>query len=115
MMFRILLLVAFSVVLLSAQSTNWKISIVILGTTHTLDTMSSWNQYEANPLARSAIGIFSPAKGIALKTGIVVGTMLFQRYILKRHPKVSRAFAIQNYCIAGMIGGIAVRNWKVRE
>lgn len=114
-MIRVLLLLAVATMQLPAQSTNWKISIAVLGTTHTLDTVSSWNQYEANPLARNSAGRFSPAKGISLKTGIVLGTVLFQRYLLKRYPKADRAFAIQNYCAAGVIGGIAVRNWKVRE
>ena len=100
---------------LKAQGTQWKVSVAILGTIQAMDIASSWNQYEANPLARNQQGRFSPAKAIPIKAGIVLGTVLLQKYILKRYPKEQKYFVGANVVTSVIMGSITVRNWKVRD
>lgn len=77
-----------------------------------LDAASSWGGYEANPFLGR--GHRFGWRSVAIKGGIACGSMLFQRYVLRRHPQHKRTLAIANYAVAGATTGIAVRNWRAR-
>lgn len=79
------------------------------------DIHSSLGGYETNPLARSSDGQFSPAKGIALKSGIVAGTLILQRVLIRRYPTSQKGLAIVNFGCAGAMGVVARHNYTMKE
>lgn len=76
------------------------------------DASSSWGKYEGNPFLRSNSGHFGWT-GVAIKSGIVGGVLLGQRYILRRHPDQIRRSTWMNFAMSGVFTGVAVRNWQL--
>ena len=111
---RILALLLLASIPVSAGS--WRLSLVVLGTAHAVDIHSSLGKMEANPLLRGPDGRFRTGRGIALKSAVVAGIALGQ-WALQRHGRrgLRKPFAVINYAAAIGIGGVAVRNYRVRE
>lgn len=86
-------------------------SVAALTAAHVADTHSSWGKYEANPLLRSSDGRFG-LRGAAVKSGIAAGNLTVQTLILRKWPKARKAAAIINFAAAGVIVGIAARNYR---
>lgn len=76
------------------------------------DAASSWGKYEGNPFLRSSTGHFGWG-GIAIKSGIVAGTLVGQRFLLKRHPEQAKRSAWMNFMMSGVFTGVAVRNSRL--
>ena len=86
-------------------------SVATLTAAHVADMHSSWGKYEANPLLRSADGRFG-MKGVAVKSSIAAGNLTVQTLLLRKWPKARKAAAITNFVVAGVVIGIAVRNYR---
>jgi hypothetical protein len=100
----------------SAEETRknklWKISLAVLAATSIADASTSWNRPEANPLLQGSNGRFS-SRGIALKGAIVGSTMLGQYLLVRKQPSASRTAAYTNFAISGLLGGVAIYNYRL--
>ena len=90
----------------------WKFSVVALAGGSALDSASSWQQYEANPLLRGADGRFGD-RGLVIKSGVVIGLVAIQYIVVRRCPKAAKIFAVVNFSMGATYTGVAVRNWRM--
>ena len=90
---------------------NYVVSVAALTAAHVADTHSSWGREELHPLLRSADGRFG-VKGLAVKSSLVAGHLTVQTLILRKWPQARRAAAVLNFALAGIVGVIAVRNYR---
>lgn len=92
-------------------STKWKMSVVTLLVTSSLDTLSSWNQQEANPiLGKGTFGL----RQATLKGGITGGAVLTEWLWLRRHPKDAKVLSFVNFSASGVTLGVSIHNWRLR-
>src|SRR3989304_2000662 len=94
--------------------TLYPVSVGTLIAAHTADIHSSWGKLEVNPLLRSIDGRFR-IKGVAIKSGIVMGNLTGQTLILRRWPKARKIATLVNFISVGVVGGVAIRNYTVRK
>ena len=95
----------------------WLASTIALVGSHVFDSATSMGRPETNPLlARGPQAQFSLGS-VAIKGGIVGGSLLAQRLVLRHHPgsKVTRAATIANFATAGVLSGTGVHNLKLRK
>ena len=86
-------------------------SVATVTAAQTLDAHSSWGKYEANPLLRSPDGRFG-VRGVAVKSGIVAGSLTVQVLLLRKWPKARKVATITNFVLSGVMVGIAARNYR---
>jgi hypothetical protein len=101
----------------SARGRNlWKVSLGALAAAHVLDIQSSWGKRELNPNLAGSAGTFG-TRGTALKVGMQSGLVMVECLVLRRASgaKPHRALAVLNFVAAGVIGGVAARNYGVRS
>lgn len=89
----------------------WRWSAAALTVGGTLDIVSSYGKVELNPLWRSSNGRFG-MRGTALRTGVIGGTLLLQRPLL-RNPSNRRSITVANFVVGGLLTGLAVRNFGI--
>lgn len=83
----------------------YKISVGALLLGHALDSSSSFNHRELNPILATN-GRFA-GRGIAIKSGAIAVTLV----ALRKHRGAS---TVVNFAAGGLLSGIAVRNWRIR-
>ena len=86
-------------------------SVTTFAAAQVLDVHSAWRKYEANPLLRSPDGRFG-VRGVTIKSGIAAGNLTVQTLILRKWPKARKAAAVIYFAAAGMIVGVAARNYR---
>ncbi len=91
------------------MSKLYLISKLFLVASGGLDLHSSAHQREMNPLYRNAHGNFSPARGIAIKGGIVGGALMIQHFTGRKHREAWQAF---NWGMGSVQTGVAISNYK---
>ena len=95
----------------SRQARLWRWSAAALASATAVDTISTVGLNEANPfLGRGRFG----ARAFSIKSGIVVGALVSQKWILKRTPQYDRKLAFANFAIAGVTTGVAIRNFRLK-
>lgn len=85
---------------------TWKWSAATVAASSAVDAASSWGQREMNPLLGQRFGWPS----LAIKAGVVGGSLLAQRIILRRRPDAVRLAAGLNFGMAALHLGVASRN-----
>jgi len=91
---------------------QYRASVVVLAAGSVADTHSSWRGYELNPiLGRGQLGW----QGVAIKGAITGASLLCQRWVLRRHPRMRKPFTAMNFGMGAAMGGVAVRNYEVRK
>jgi len=90
----------------------WAVSVVALVGGSALDSASSWGHREANPLLRGPDGRFG-ARGVGIKSGVVVGLAVVQYVIIRRSGRGAKVFAALNFGLGATYMGVAVRNWRM--
>lgn len=93
-----------------APLAKWSMVALLAGST--ADMVSSYGQPELNPILASN-GQFN-AKSVGIKFGIVGGIAVGEVLLLHRHPEMTRTVEIVNFTGAGVTGGVAARNWRIR-
>ena len=94
----------------------WGQSIAAFVLASIADSHSSIGMREINPLLRSANGRFQK-KGVAMKFGgVVSGVVIPQVLVKKKWPNenLEPLFVPLNLSLAGLTGGIAVRNYQIK-
>ena len=79
-----------------------------------LDSLSSWNRYELNPILQDASGKFN-GKGLAIKASITTGVLIGEWWVLTKWPSLKKAATIGNFVLAGVMTGAAVRNYRMEH
>jgi hypothetical protein len=92
----------------------WKASVAALAAATIADAHSSWNRPEANPLLKAGDGRFG-GRSIAIKGAIIGSTLLVQHFVLKKNPQAERMTAFTNFTVAGVLGGVAVYNHRLKS
>jgi hypothetical protein len=93
----------------------WLLSIVALGVVSVADVHSSVGKYEHNPLLRKGSGEFSAGRGTAAKLGMI-GSIAGVEYLMYRKARgIPRSVSFTNFAAAGVIGGTALRNYRISE
>jgi hypothetical protein len=87
-------------------------SVAALVAANALDIHSSYGKYEVNPVVAGSGGRFT-GRSVAVKSGIVAGTLLVQWLIVRKHPDWKAKLAWLNWGTAGMYSGVALRNYTV--
>lgn len=78
------------------------------------DAVISLNHKELNPLLRDASGNFG-TKGLLIKSGLSIGIVLLERYIVKREGKKAlKPIAITNYVVTGYTAAVIARNLNIK-
>lgn len=90
--------------------TLWIISGIALTAATSFDAASSAHQREANPLLQNSQGVFSSTRGIALKGGMLTGTLIVQALFERKNPGAAKSFAIANFAAAGALGAVSWHN-----
>jgi len=91
-------------------------SQIALAAAHAADAASSYAPHdlsirEANPL----YGRRFDGRDVALKVGIVAGVIISQRIVARRSRRARKIITVANFCVSGLIAGVAVRNWRIRQ
>jgi hypothetical protein len=95
--------------------TLWIISGVVLTAATFLDAASSAGQREANPVLQNSQGLFSSARGMALKGGMLSGTLIVQALLERKSEGNAKSFAVTNFAAAAALGGIAWHNYAIQK
>jgi hypothetical protein len=94
-----------------AHQALWKASLVAVAAATVLDTHSSWQKLEANPLLASGSGRFE-TRAVLLK-GLVTGGALGAQWVLVRHrPQALRMATWTNFAVSALYGTAAVHNYR---
>ena len=97
----------------ASRATLWKFSLGALTVASVLDTHSSWAKCcEANPLLPASAGRFG-APAAAVKAGALGAQVIFQIWAVRKWPKLARPLGILNFGTAGVLTGVAVRNYGI--
>ena len=89
----------------------WAPSIAALSLASALDAHSSWGKCcEANPLLPSSNGRFGPGAA-GVKAGALGAQLLVQSWAVRRWPRIARPLAVVNFATAGLLTGVAIRNY----
>lgn len=107
-----LLIIFFLAVPLFAQD-MWKVSIATMAAANAADAVSSHGRLELNPVLANQ-GVYSDARGAAVKAGLMLGTVYLERWLIRKHPKAARPLTILNFALAGGTGYVAARNFSSR-
>jgi len=96
------------------RTTLWKFSIAALASANAVDIASSWGKRELNPALSMPAAKFG-TQSAGLKSAIV-GVVIGIEYLATRHhpsPTLMKTLSILNFCDAGVISGVAARNFTV--
>lgn len=107
-----LLLALYLTPLLTASPSRlYRWSLAALTTANVMDGVSSVGLRETNPiLGRGSFDLHS----VALKGAILGGVIAFE-YVAKRKAAfTSKPLTYTNFIMAGTVGGVAVRNFRMR-
>jgi len=108
---RLLLLFLF---LLPARAEEWKktweVSVGALVAANVADAATSWGLRESNPL----LGSRFDGKSVAIKGGLVGGSLVLQALLIKRHPRIAKKLAIINFGVSAGLAGVAWHNTTLR-
>ena len=89
----------------------WRVSQALLVAGNTADITSSWGKDEANPLLRT--GPRFSYGSMAIKLGILTGSLAAQQYLTRNYPDRIPYFASANFAVAGVLGIVAAHNTGV--
>jgi len=90
---------------------RWSIAAVVAA--NAADVATSWSQQEANPVIARGGAEFG-ATSMAIKTGFVAASLVIQHVALRHRPDLYRKLAWLNFGTAGVLGGVANYNMRVR-
>ena len=76
----------------------------------TADAVSSWHRPELNPV----LGSQFDARSVAIKGALAAVSLGFQHIALRHRPDLRRKFTWLNFGTSAVVGGVAVRNWRVQ-
>jgi hypothetical protein len=107
---RSLILLALALPLV-AQDSLYYPSVGALAAGTVADSISSWGRKEANPLLGSTFN----TQSLAVKSGVLGGTILLQRYAIHKNPKIQRTLTWLNFAVGAGLGGVAFRNFRLRS
>lgn len=96
-----------------AWRTPWKASVASLAISTTADAATSFGGRERNPLLAGSSGSVSTPKLVGAKSLSTGALVLIESRYLRAHPKARKAFTILNFGLAGVLGGVAIRNSRV--
>jgi hypothetical protein len=95
--------------------TMWKASAIALTGATALDIASSWGKCcESNRLLASPDRRFG-GRGTAIKSGAIGAQLLVQYLTARRAPRLAKVLSIVNFAGAGVVTGVAIRNYGVPQ
>jgi hypothetical protein len=92
---------------------NWKLSLVPVFASQTLDVASSYGMRELNPMLADANGRFG-SKGVSMKLGTTAAIVTIEYLIVRKHPKAARLFSKLNWAGSAVTTGFVVHNYAIR-
>ena len=92
---------------------RWKLSLVPLAASQTLDMSSSWGMRELNPVLAGPDGRFG-ARAATVKLGVVGAFVGIEYLIVRKHPHAARAFEKINLAGAAVTTSFAAHNYMIR-
>gem|GEM_PF-3481402 len=94
-----------------AHANLYGASVAALIGAHAADLASSWGRPEVNPLlSPGAAGGRFGWQAATIKLSLAAGSLVIQRFVLRRRPDLQKTFALSNFIAAGAMGGVAIRN-----
>jgi hypothetical protein len=92
---------------------RWKLSLIPLAASQSLDISSSWGMRELNPVLAGKDGSFG-MQASAIKLGVMGAVVGVEYLIVHKHPNAARAFEKLNWCGAAVTSSFAVHNYAIR-
>jgi hypothetical protein len=96
-----------------AERTRYRWSIAAVIAANAADAASSWSQQEANPAVVRGGAQFG-ATSIAIKSRFAATSLVIQHIALRHRPDLYKKLAWLNFGTAGVLGGVAHYNMRVR-
>ena len=92
---------------------NWKLSLLPVFASQTLDVTSSYGRRELNPLLGDANGRFG-GKAVGIKFGTTAAIVAVEYLIIRKHPKAARVLSKLNWAGSAVTTGFAAYNYAIR-
>lgn len=91
-----------------AQDALYYTSVGVLASGNAADTISSWRRPELNPV----LGSTFDGRSLAIKSAILGGSILLQRYAIHKNPEMRRPLTWLNFAVGATLGGVAIHNFR---
>lgn len=98
----------------STSKKVWLVSVLALAAASAVDLHSSWGGLEANRTLAGPDGRFG-VKGAALKVSFASALVGVQWLAGRKHPGTYKAGALVNFVMSGVYGGVAARNYGIKN
>jgi hypothetical protein len=92
---------------------RWKVSLIPLVVSQTLDISSSWGMRELNPVLSGPDHRFG-GQAVAVKIGASSAFIGIQYLVVKKYPRSARVFEKINWSGAALTSAFAVHNYAIR-
>jgi hypothetical protein len=89
---------------------RWSLAALAAG--DAADGISSWRRPEINP-ALAAPGADFGGRSLAVKSALLGGSLLIERYAIHKNPRARRPFAWMNFALAAGFGAVAIHNFRL--
>ena len=91
----------------------WKISLVPLVSSQSLDAASSYGMRELNPLLASSNGGFE-MKATSIKLGVTAAIVGVEYLIVRKYPRSTRVISKLNWTSGIVTTGFAIHNFAIK-
>jgi hypothetical protein len=92
---------------------RWKMSLIPLAASQTIDISSSWGMRELNPVLAGKDGSFD-LQAAVVKLGVMGAFVGVEYLVVRKHPSAARAFEKINWSGAALTSGFAVHNYMIK-
>ncbi len=92
---------------------QWKLSLIPLAASQTLDVTSSWGMRELNPALAGRDGTFG-GQAALMKLGVMGAFVGVEYLVVRKHPHSAAVFQKINWSGAALTSGFAVHNYLIR-
>ncbi len=94
-------------------SRAWKVSLVPLLASQTLDVTSSYGMRELNPALANANGQFG-ARSAVIKFAAIGALIGVEYLVIRKHPRSANSFTKLNWATSVVTAGFAAHNYAIR-
>jgi len=91
----------------------WKLSLMGVAASQSLDIVSSYGMRELNPMLASSDGSFG-GKAVSIKIGATGAVIALEYVLLKKYPKTARIFSKLNWASSVVTTSFAIHNYAIR-
>jgi hypothetical protein len=98
----------------------WTVSAATLSSANAIDALSSMrlnrdpNLRESNSLLASSSGRFETGRAVGIQAGLAACILVPEYLLIRRHPKLARAFSYVNFGLSAIPAQAAIHNFGLK-